>query len=57
MIRQLLSTLSGGYATPALIKRNISKWWSRRSGWVVCSLILDELLTLRCMRALEGRAA
>lgn len=56
MIRQLLSTLSGGYATPALVRRNVSKWWSRRGGWLINSLIMDECHTLRCMRALEGRA-
>ena len=57
MIRRLLSTLSGGYKSSALIGRNIAKWMPRRGGWIVNGLILDECHTLRCMRALEGRAA
>ena len=60
MIRRLpLSFLSGvpGFASPNLICRNIRSWWSRRGGWIVNSLIMDEVFTLRCMRALEGRAA
>lgn len=57
MIRRLLSTFHGGYTSGALLRRNVAKWWSRRSGWVVCSLILDELLTLRCFQSLEGGAA
>ena len=56
MIRRLLSTLSGGYTSAALLRRNVAKWWSRRGGWIVNSLIMDECFTLRCMRALEGRA-
>lgn len=57
MIRRLLSTFHGGYTSGALLRRNVAKWWSRRSGWVVCSLILDELLTLRCLQSLEGGAS
>jgi len=57
VIRRLISTLSGGYATAALIGRNVGKWWSRRRGWIVCSLILDELFTLRCFQSLEGGAS
>ena len=57
MIRRLISQLSGGYKSPALIGRNIAKWMSRRGGWIVNGLILDECHTLRCMRALERGAA
>ena len=57
MIRRLLSSVADrtAYATPALIGRNIAKWWSRRGGWLINSLIMDECHTLRCMRALEPR--
>ncbi len=35
-----------------MIERNIRAWGSRRGGWIVNSLIMGELFTLRCMRAL-----
>lgn len=57
MIRRRLSTIAGGYATPALVRRNIAKWWSRRGGWLINSLIMDECHTLRCLQSLEGGAA
>lgn len=59
MSRRLLSSVftRTAYATDAMVCRNVSKWWSRRCGWVVGSLIRDELFTLRCMRALKGGAA
>jgi len=57
VIRRLLSTSSFGYRPADLLRRNIRAWWSRRGGWIVNGLILDECHTLRCMRALEGRAA
>jgi hypothetical protein len=57
VIRRRLSTIAGGYATPALVRRNIAKWWPRRGGWIINSLILDECHTLRCLQSLEGGAA
>ena len=55
MIRRPLAFRLGGYKTAALLGRNVRAWWSRRGGWIVNSLIMDELFTLRCMRALEPR--
>ena len=59
MSRRLLSSVftRTAYATDAMISRNIGKWWSRRRGWIVGSLILDEVFSLRCMRSLKGGAA
>lgn len=59
MSRRLLSSVftRTAYATDAMLCRNIRAWWSRRRGWIVGSLILDEVFTLRCMRALKGGAA
>jgi hypothetical protein len=56
VIRRLLPTLAGGYKSPALIGRNIAKWMTRRGGWIVNGLILDEVFQLRCMRALDPAA-
>lgn len=53
MIRRLLSTFHGGYRPAALLGRNIRAWWSRRGGWIVNGLLLDEVFTLRCMRTLD----
>ena len=57
MIRRPLAFRLGGYATAPLLWRNIRAWWSRRRGWIVGSLILDEVFSLRCMRSLKGGAA
>lgn len=59
MSRRLISSVfqRTAYVTDAMVCRNVSKWWSRRCGWVVGSLIRDELFTLRCMRSLEGGVA
>jgi hypothetical protein len=56
VIRLLLSSVADrtAYATPALIKRNVAKWRSRRGGWLINSLIMDECFILRCMRSLKG---
>lgn len=57
MIRRPLAFRLGGYKTTALLGRNITKWWSRRGGWIVNSLIFDEVFSLRCMRSLKGGVA
>jgi hypothetical protein len=57
VIRRPIGLRLGGYSTAALLGRNIRAWWSRRGGWIVNSLIMDEVFTLRCMRAVKGGAA
>jgi len=57
VIRRPLGFRLGGYKTSDILWRNISKWWSRRGGWIVNSLVLDEVFSLRCMRSLKGGAA
>lgn len=57
MIRRPLGFRLGGYVTAALLGRNVRAWWSRRGGWIVNSLLLDEVFSLRCMRSLKGGAA
>jgi hypothetical protein len=58
MIRRVLCYVAcPGYSSPSMAARNIRAWWSRRGGWIVNSLLLDEVFQLRCMRALEGGAA
>lgn len=54
MIRLLLGLPDMPYRRDRMAyhTRNIMKWFRSHRGWIIDSLIRDELLTLHCLRCL-----